>query len=773
MSITLTREKERGLEQMREHTRNLARTVKSQTAVVNDFHNRCTEINSRARVLEGEIETLQVATKAASNDFTAAQQYAGQVSRSLAHVRERLEDASQQELALLERVDEMKTRGLIAQRISGKTESLLDSVAMSVDSENRLIAGIEDRIRELEADIESGQVKSARLSNEKGAIEDMILQGKSSIAAIEIELKKLSSQLSSVEIGLRRRHETLRGIREVVNESVQKQRDYRNENSELAKSIRSGQEELEKQIVELTQRREIQMPDLMSRIAIYEKRINSSSEDICIIEKAIKAVDSEHFSIKSEIQGENEARMKLRREIRLVQTQIDRKREECVQLISERDAANLELKELMKEFKKYSTYLVDRDKQIALTADKNDKSRKDRILAEERLIIARLELENLESELRLKQETETKLSATVAKLSILSENIMRKINDQKRIRDLKAERIKEAQMEQQSSDYSLSLSGRIETTEDDINKTIASCGELEKSLTAIRQRILEHSSSVSERDSHLNFLHNIITVRENQERRLLAKVDNARRNVITKQKELDRLRFDLDNIGTIIVRLTDQRSRLDDDIRNMESKWGNNAHAIRLRELNDNLLADADRLHNEFNSLNEQRVELEKMTQVEITVQKSLIGTSSSDVTAIKKTINQMLAHVRDLNKRKEFAKTNLARLVEKRDIVRLRRQSSSLRRSNGMAGLTSCSTVASLTSVPSVHMLDQAHSQTERRTLQFILDGSRSETAFPIVVHSLEVELAALRAQLALQPKVTCKERILEWIEFNLKLLI
>ena len=767
----MSREKDHGLGQMREHVGNLAKTVHGQRAQVRGAQHRYADHNARVGVLEVEIKNLKVATASATSDFENVQQYRKQVDRSLAEIREMLEDATRQEHDILRTIEQVKSRMLIAQRISGKTDSLLDSKAISVDSQNQLIAGIEDQIRIAEADLEQISARSARLFDEKMALEDLIRETKSSITAIDSEVKTSNSQHSAVDIGLRRRYGTLRSIRAVVNESVQKERDFDIELSGLAKSIRSGEEELEKQMIELTQRRDVQKPDLLRRIETCEQNISTTVNDTEALEKAIKAVETEHSSIITEIEGEVDARMKLQREFSVTQKQLDRKREECIKLASEKDSANIELNELMKEFNKYSTYLVLRDQQVAISADKRDKIRKDRTTAEDRLSSARLELENLESDLRLKQESETRLSASVAKLTKLSESILRKINDQRRIRDLKAERIKEAEMKQQSSEYSLSLSGKIQGIEAEIAKTINSCDDLEKSLTTTRQRVLDLSVVVSDQESHLCFIRNIITVRENQQRRLLSQVNSARKNIGTKQKELERLRFDLDNIGTIIVRFNEQKSTLDSDIRKIESKVGENVHAIKLRDLNDQLRADAVRLQSEFSTLNEERVELEKVTEVEISVQKSLIGTSSNDISEIKRTINQMLSHARELNKKKELAKANLVRMVEKRDIVELRRQSSSLRRSNGMSGLTSCSTVASLTSVPSMHGFDR-QSVLEQRVIQYVLEGSKSRNISKTYMDGLEVELAALRAHLALMPKLAYKDRILDWIEFNWKLL-
>jgi len=192
--------------------------------------------------------------------------------------------------------------------------------------------------------------------------------------------------------------------------------------------------------------------------------------------------------------------------------------------------------------------------------------------------------------------------------------------------------------------------------------------------------------------------------------------------------------------------------------------------------LNDKLQREVEDLTVQVPELEGQRLELEKRITIEISVQKALMqsGLAPTDVKEIERTVNKMKSSLIDLNKKKQTMKQCLLRLISKKDSLAAKAKASSHRAGLRHVAMTSCSTMASFSSLPS------ASNSGMQSSTALVLSGSVSYVngliqSKPLAgqIVDLRKELSLLSAQaLALRKDRQETEKIREWIQLNSQLL-
>ena len=623
----------------------------------------------------------------------------------------------------------------------GKADSMVLQSIKETDEVDSEIAKLESVASEISKEITKLTYEIEEAQTDRSAADSLLREANQALESADSELRKLQGEKASVANLLVRRRDVIASIVDEIEKSCYKNQEAELELKGLTKELELVVDDIHAIASEVIQRRELLLPKLL-------EKVQSRNDRICEVERLRKDVSVEADDIRREIkrigieiERERKAKKQIDNERDILMKQVESKREESLSLISDKDAANVELGDLIRQYRKHAAYLRDRESERDNLTKSLESIRSERLEAQRCIDDHKSQLEAVSEKMKEKEEAETSQRTVVLKLEKQVESLSRKLDDQRRMFDMKAERIREAQLCDKSSEASLSLLGKVQQAEKELALNLSNCKLLQAKRGKAEKVCGELASRLATDSEQLEFLRNVVIVREHQKRRMNVEIQKYRFNLKQIEKEITKRKYDLDKLGSLVhhfaLRIEDSAS--EDRLTAILKK--SNAH--KLVELNDQLRKEVDEFVGSLPGLEKERLELEKQIEVEAKVQKCLFesGLDRFNVEEVQKAINQMKVHVSSLRKRKEALKASILRRIDKNEFVGVPASAS-------LCHLSSCSTAnTSLGSLPSAPEA--------------------------VDVESLRMELAVIRAQISsVRKDVGTRTKLLQWTEYNSKLL-
>ena len=767
-TVVHVREKEHAIAQTHAHVKNLETSIAHNESLSKEDHLRAGTVKAEIERLRASVLYLESQAVDAHRSLQSEEDYKTEIEQALISLRSELSIIVMRERDLRDQIESTKTESVLAERSTGKTISALKDFAKSVDVRDREIFTLEQAISGIQDELKTVTHHHIRVRDSKAAVESRLRDAEGLNNSMHAITQKVRSDMQAVDRTLDKRNDTLKSVRLEIQESLRRSKELEAEILDLETSLRAAQEELENQLGDYMQRAEVRKPALEKHADGIQTEIRHRLTQRDIVEKRITEIDQEMAQLSEETAKETKVHKELMRQISLAQSAKAVMREESFEAMMLRDSANKELRDILGEMEKYSKYHSSRQEELESVTAKVEGLKADRESLELRFAELTDRRREMLGDYSESETKESELRKDIAKRRRLEDTVLRRINDQKRIIQIKSERVKEAELSQKSGELSLSLSGKIGTIDREIEASLAACAEAEGALETIRVRLQVTSEEVLQLDEKVEYIRNVIMVRENQKKRLEGETASSRYEIKSKLKAVEQLRKDLDKIGIIIHRFQSQIEELDTRLR-QHVHDDNNIHREKLESLNAQLENEIGELRIAFEAEARDRSELERKLALELVIQKELANKLSEgvDVVDLKKAINQMTAHAVELGKTKEKLRQNILRSMERQDMIQMKRQASSLRRSKGLA---SCSTTASLYSIASD--VPGTTMDLESVIVSHIVNFNSSPQAARGDSLGLSGELAAIRAKLSLLPRKGYFNRLLDWIEYNSKLL-
>jgi chromosome segregation ATPase len=709
---------------------------------------------------------------AAENERHAASADEVQKSRE---VREKLSASVREskrferELSLMLKQSTMDAK--IAKRSLAKAGSILDERLRDGDKIDRHIVELEETVVRMTQRLRETEMRINESGASKEGVLESLREAQQSRTVHENDLKKLAGEVANMDRIQFDRDEAIRSMRALIHDSKSNVHLLERQIMDVKKEGDEITEELHDLAAQLSQNEAIHLAELGKKVTRQVEILSETRACRVKVEQRVTQITEEIAAVEVALKHEIKALHVLERDRHILESDLELKRENSLKLVSERDAANLELKELIREYMKFAGQVKVREQDIESLQQKLEAVTMDRTELESELSAKTSTLNELLTDLEERETVEREKDSQNIRLERSLSSLRKKLEDQKRILETKSERIREARLSEKSSELSMSLQGNIESIERNIQNALNNCSQIEVKLKRAREDGVKKSNLLNDLRERFQLISNIVTVRVNQKRRLNVEITRRKLGIKQKQKESEKLKFDIDKIGTLTLTFTDQITKLE---AHMQSDVHVNANNFAV--LNDKLQREVEDLTVQVPELERQRLELEKRITIEISVQKALMqsGLAPTDVKEIERTVNKMKSSLIDLNKKKETMRQCLLRLISKKDSLAAKAKASSHRAGLRHVAMTSCSTMASFSSLPS------ASNSGMQSSTALVLSGPVSHVngliqSKPLAGQTVDLrkELSLLSAQaLALRKDRQETEKIREWIQLNSQLL-
>lgn len=623
--------------------------------------------------------------------------------------------------------EETSSEALVNQRTALKTDELLGSMEREKEAQDREIVWLEEQIQRTKKEVYRIDNRAKSAQEEHSNMTELVKDAKSLLERELRDRNRVVEDINTVQRALMRRNHAISESMRAVQNNALSLREEEVEEVHVRKRLKEEQARFDRLIGEWFQRTEIARTWLLNKLDSDSKIKNGVIVKLCQIKESIKAANVHCEEARKELRREQREEESILRDIFLTRSKLESLRESSFSEIGGKNAANAAFSDVVKEYQALSKY------------EKGKETELNRILEEVKRVVPLRE----STEARA-QEVEEKISVAESRVSqeetaltvVSNQNIKLERQLESRTRKLeqlrmritvKAERIREAELSQMSSEVSLTLIGKVKKFENDIKSSLDECGNYEKLWLRQQEEILHEQS---ERDSESTYLRKtkaVLLILENKRKRKLSEMNEWQIEIKRKKNEVLKLKLDLDKLGSLISRFDDKIALVSDLAVSVEESSHDSTGTNRIsqvEELNQHLRNEIAALTCSLEQSEKDRLTLEKKVEVEEQVQSSLVDEPDS-MKEIEKTINRMRTELNELSKRKELLSRSIVQMIEKRDSIEIKHIGSRSRKSlsKGVA-LSSCSTTVSLSSLQTdsyrdrLEILGQEVSQVDQKLI-------------------------------------------------------
>ena len=604
--------------------------------------------------------------------------------------------------------DSVSSAAAVHKRSALKTEGLISELEKEKFVQDRELLILESECERLNSEISAMTEVIAIRQAEKSASIDLIKDAVDSLAQLEAERKLIRSEISAMaSVSARREMAVAESIKAIQSTKAQKLE------VDVDIKITTGHLVLEtakfdQLLTEWFEKGEVVRDELNRQIEKNGSLKEGMVAEFGELRRQVQETRNETDAVKAEQVNEARTQAALQRDVRVVQTQLSAKKDEVLALIAEKNCLNISLVDSIRENKKLRKHEHDRQTELSKVSSEASKLRADREQLEKATEALQDQLAAAEAELAAKEAEVAKLENENGKTrkdilikSRISEKMKAKI-------DNKIIRIKEAELSDRSSELSLSLGGKAAGLEREIAKIMAQCDQMEQQWLARQGELLELGQVVEEDRVKVDSLRGRIQVLDKAKRRKLLHAESAKTEIKRHKAEVLKLKFDLDKLGVLIGRFDSKLDAVRELVREKRDGVGvqRGSHGDKVAELNTQLESEIRDLEIEAEIVDRQWNLLTQKLEIEQEIQATLTQSGSDggfDRAATERAINRMKTELGQLNRRKDQMNKALVQLVEKRDVIELKFDRNARSRNASKAGLSSCSTVASLGSLGGV----------------------------------------------------------------------
>jgi chromosome segregation ATPase len=628
------REKTNAIQELERYLDSLRSSSETNMRRLSQLNASTTSLKAEIDPLSNQVSTLDEVHLAACEKLSADQEEYERCKETFQRLDGELRTSKWTENELKNHIKQAESDVKAARTSVGKAETMVVDNIRKTDLSDFEVSYLQRSIADIKEEIDTINSNLETARNEEKSVSEFYRETSRAVDKADAEISKEMSQKASLESCLVQRRDVLGHIINEIEDSLRKCRETDLELEGLNGDIEKVSDKVHGLVGEVIHRQELQLPAVLKRIEGLSDRKNEM-----IVERKSTAdrtleIESEIRNIDIEIDKELKEKRKVDRERELVVREIESKRGESLRIISEKDAANIHLSELITDYKKYSSYLRSREAERDSGSDEIENIRLKRISFEKTLGESKSQRDQLGDELQQKEKAESIQVSLISKLDKSIDSLLKKLDNQRRLLDSKSERIREAQLNDKSSELSLSIRGKLEQTEKDITHTLNICTQLERKRDKLATEFVGVSIDLRGNTENLELLRNIVTVRENQKRRMNVEIEKFQASLKKKHKDIDKLRYDLDKMGILLHRFSEQTASMNSFDEFLEK--GNRVKKLVL--LNEQLEHEIEDLVASVPKLENRRSDIEKMIEVEEKLQSSLReeGLKSVDVREVQ-----------------------------------------------------------------------------------------------------------------------------------------
>jgi chromosome segregation ATPase len=378
-------------------------------------------------------------------------------------------------------------------------------------------------------------------------------------------------------------------------------------------------------------------------------------------------------------------------------------------------------------------------------------------------------MKDRESHVRKLENKQDTLRKTLHRLEAQRESQRLKISE-------KEAAIRDAELNGRSSDHSLSLPGKVKALEKQVEESMINLDAMQKDWIKKQEDLLALTDKVTRMKAEEENMRCMARVRENQKRRILSELEDSDIDAKRLAKEIAKLKFDMDKAGEMIIRfdqkIQESKGANQKDSEQLTSELS--AEIERLTTANDKSEKAISNLKAELESLEAQgaRVDRELVEEKELHSRLQDTGAESAELEKLLRRMKKQLSEVNKRIKRSQRAAVQSLNKRMDRDVESLIQMA---------RGSMSCSTLASTLSQASLEIVGiravpnsvdfereifQEFQRIEEEEFRAGSDQINQES-LQEVLEKLHIWKARLEKRTEQLPN-----RLLEWINYNLKLL-
>ena len=733
------------------------------------------KIDEIGNVLRSQAEKI----RDASAEYEKVKSLGEEEEKEIETLRYELSKLCEEEAELVQHSEFIRGEATAAHMAADKGGNVALGLATRVDDQHREAAMIEERLSLLWEEVEAAKLRIQAREAEKSELVSLIVEAKATLQGIQKEGKQLTAARDKADRTLQRRQEVMVHAVRAMEEYATKISEIEKETEHVTKEVAVNKDKLDGLIGRVIEKSEITLPRLSDALAKLTSEKDVVQAELLRVESQTTAIDTKTEALIEQTEKEKKTNQKILNQLSLAQQRLDEIREKTLVEISEKNAASTELKDLLKQYRQARQYQNEHEAELGRIEYQLEQKREERSVVETNFEQLTLKRNEFAADVAKQERIIRDLERVLEKLHKTNERLETKLDLQKRQIGVKKEKIREAELNDRSSDASLGLNGKVSGLQKNISITLEDLDTAQRRWMEQRESLLAIMDEVArESEKHEN-LRALVHVRENQKRRLLN--DRKLRDADLKRtrKEISKLKFDIDKVGQLVIRfnekIRDSKDRIECDAEVPAA--GPASDLDRIACANDKVEREILSFRIEMETHEAERARLESEISVERQLQESL-SVEVFDSAALERTVNRMKSQIADLRKQKDQLQKSMVRFVNKQEA----NEGKVLARTRKPRGSMSCSTLASTGSIgssleisgarvraPGIGKEESILGQFQRVNDELLLRplGVVTESDKDLVL----IELDAWRRRLE-EMGDSAPKKLLEWVVHNSKLL-